>query len=30
VPAALTGPDGAYLTFNTTSHQTLLAKVGVS
>ncbi|MGH3155841.1 MAG: lectin [Streptosporangiaceae bacterium] len=27
---ALTGPDGAYLTFNTTSHQTLLAKVGLS
>jgi predicted alpha-1,2-mannosidase len=27
---ALTGPDGAYLTFNTTSDQTLLAKVGLS
>src|ERR1700722_18199946 len=27
---ALTGPDGAYLTFNTTSNQTVLAKVGVS
>jgi predicted alpha-1,2-mannosidase len=26
----LTGPDGAYLTFNTTSNQTLLAKVGLS
>jgi predicted alpha-1,2-mannosidase len=29
-PPALTGPDGAYLTFDTTSHQTLLAKVGLS
>jgi len=28
--AAITGPDGAYLTFNTTSNQTVLAKVGVS
>jgi predicted alpha-1,2-mannosidase len=27
---ALTGPDGAYLTFNTTSSQTVLAKVGIS
>ncbi len=27
---ALTGPDGSYLTFNTTSNQTVLAKVGVS
>jgi predicted alpha-1,2-mannosidase len=26
----ITGPDGAYLTFNTTSNQTVLAKVGVS
>ncbi|MGH3159315.1 MAG: lectin, partial [Streptosporangiaceae bacterium] len=30
VTPALTGPDGAYLTFNTTSDQTLLAKVGLS
>jgi putative alpha-1,2-mannosidase len=30
VTPALTGPDGAYLTFNTTSTQTLLAKVGLS
>jgi predicted alpha-1,2-mannosidase len=30
VAPALTGPDGAYLTFNTTSDQTLLAKVGLS
>jgi predicted alpha-1,2-mannosidase len=28
--AALTGPAGTYLTFNTTSDQTVLAKVGVS
>ena len=27
---AVTGPAGAYLTFNTTSNQTLLAKVGLS
>ena len=27
---ALTGPDGSYLTFNTTSDQTLLAKIGIS
>jgi len=27
---ALTGPAGTYLTFNTTSNQTVLAKVGVS
>ncbi|QMU70016.1 hypothetical protein GXP74_19085 [Streptacidiphilus sp. P02-A3a] len=27
---ALSGPDGSYLTFNTTSNQTLLAKVGIS
>jgi predicted alpha-1,2-mannosidase len=27
---ALTGPDGAYLTFDTASDQTLLAKVGLS
>jgi predicted alpha-1,2-mannosidase len=27
---ALSGPNGAYLTFNTTSNQTVLAKVGVS
>jgi predicted alpha-1,2-mannosidase len=26
----VTGPDGSYLTFNTTSNQTVLAKVGVS
>ncbi len=30
VTPALTGPDGAYLTFNTTGNQTVLAKVGVS
>ncbi len=30
VSAALAGPAGAYLTFNTTSNQTVLAKVGVS
>jgi len=30
IAPALTGPDGAYLTFNTTSNQTLLAKVGLS
>jgi predicted alpha-1,2-mannosidase len=28
--ASLTGPAGAYLTFDTTSNQTLLAKVGLS
>jgi predicted alpha-1,2-mannosidase len=27
---AISGPDGAYLTFNTTSNQTVLAKIGVS
>jgi predicted alpha-1,2-mannosidase len=30
VTPALTGPSGTYLTFNTTSNQTVLAKVGVS
>jgi predicted alpha-1,2-mannosidase len=30
IKPALTGPDGSYLTFNTTSNQTVLAKVGVS
>jgi predicted alpha-1,2-mannosidase len=30
VTPALTGPNGAYLTFNTTSNQTVLAKVGIS
>jgi predicted alpha-1,2-mannosidase len=30
VTPSLTGPDGAYLTFNTTSNQTVLAKVGLS
>jgi predicted alpha-1,2-mannosidase len=30
VTPALTGPDGTYLTFSTTSNQTVLAKVGVS
>jgi predicted alpha-1,2-mannosidase len=30
VTPALSGPNGAYLTFNTTSNQTLLAKVGLS
>jgi predicted alpha-1,2-mannosidase len=30
ITPALTGPDGSYLTFNTASDQTVLAKVGVS
>ena len=30
VTPALTGPNGSYLTFNTTGNQTVLAKVGVS
>src|SRR5579875_1085361 len=30
VTKALTGPAGAYLTFNTSSNQTVLAKVGIS
>jgi predicted alpha-1,2-mannosidase len=30
IKPALTGPNGSYLTFNTTSNQTVLAKVGVS
>lgn len=30
ITPALTGPDGSYLTFNTTSNQVLLAKVGIS
>jgi len=30
ITPALSGPNGAYLTFNTTGNQTLLAKVGLS
>jgi predicted alpha-1,2-mannosidase len=30
VTPALTGPSGTYVTFNTTSNQTVLAKVGIS